>query len=140
METLCIMCGKETEKGGYTARIEQHTLRPLCDECQRLCSTYPGQVLREYPSLFVPSAASKEFDMWQCANCGNENRHDRTFCWSCSTVKSASTPPAKTSSFASSVIEQQRSIEPSETRTPLIADETRYAQPESSRRLVDRYL
>jgi hypothetical protein len=58
METLCIMCGKEAEQGGYTARIQEHVLRPLCGDCQRLCSKDPGQVLQEYAHLFASPASS----------------------------------------------------------------------------------
>ncbi len=58
METLCVMCGKQAEQGGYTARIEGHVLRPLCGDCQGLCSKYPGQVLQEYVHLFASASPS----------------------------------------------------------------------------------
>src|ERR1044072_2868622 len=58
METLCIMCARKAEQGGYTARIQEHVLRPLCGDCQRLCSKDPAQVLREYAHLFASPASS----------------------------------------------------------------------------------
>jgi len=58
METLCIMCGKEAEQGGYTARIQEHVLRPLCGDCQHLCSKDPGQVLQAHAHLFASPASS----------------------------------------------------------------------------------
>jgi len=77
--------------------------------------------------------------MWKCANCGKENRDDRNHCWSCSTVKGASTP-IKTSSLASSVLEEPSSNQHADTGFSLTADEARSAQPESRRRLLNRYL
>jgi hypothetical protein len=83
LETKCILCGKETKEGGYTSRIEGHVLQPLCAECHRLCSTYPGHILREYPSLFaqlaqqptiVVSSVVKETDETPTPSITNEIR------------------------------------------------------------------
>ena len=108
METHCIICGKEAEQGGYTSRIKEHVLRPLCSRCDELCSSQPDVILKDYPWLFGPSSTAPSMapDMWKCVKCGKPNRSDRTFCWSCSTVKGASAPPAKTSAIQEDTSEE----------------------------------
>jgi hypothetical protein len=48
----CLLCGRELPRGGFSARVADILLSPLCVECERRCSREPHSVLAEYPQLF----------------------------------------------------------------------------------------
>jgi hypothetical protein len=52
MQENCILCGKAVERGGYAAKIEGFAVRPVCPECDGLCTRQPKQVVEEHRDFF----------------------------------------------------------------------------------------
>ena len=48
----CVLCGKEVHRGGYSARVEGVVLRPVCPDCDQLCSKDPKKVVDEHREVF----------------------------------------------------------------------------------------
>jgi hypothetical protein len=55
----CVLCGKEVDRGGYTARIRGVILRPLCLSCSELCGKDPNKIIDEHRELFERMLAEK---------------------------------------------------------------------------------
>lgn len=61
MSDNCMLCGKETERGGFSNRVTGVLLRPLCEGCDYYCSTHPKEVVARCPwilDLNKPGAPS----------------------------------------------------------------------------------
>lgn len=52
MSDNCMLCGQETERGGFSNRATGVLLRPLCENCDYHCSTHPKEVAARYPWIF----------------------------------------------------------------------------------------
>src|SRR5579859_1720654 len=59
MQDNCILCGKEVQRGGYSATVEGVVLRPLCPNCDSLCSKQPKRVLDEHREVFERALAER---------------------------------------------------------------------------------
>ncbi len=55
----CILCGKAVQRGGYSSRIGGVVLRPLCGDCDELCSKEPKRVAEEYQGVFEKMLAER---------------------------------------------------------------------------------
>jgi hypothetical protein len=51
----CTICGNEVERGGYSSEVAGVLLRPLCEPCDRLCSSNPNSIAENHPWLFDPT-------------------------------------------------------------------------------------
>jgi len=113
MMPTCILCGKEVERGGFSTRIAGVILRPLCPDCDHLCTNKPNDVVKDYPWLFDPSKPrpvlnseltqsvgadttapqpTKTSIAMYCHKCGKELQENMAFCPACGTQKTQSTP------------------------------------------------
>jgi hypothetical protein len=59
MQDICILCGKEVERGGYSSKIGELVLRPLCSSCDELCSLDSKRVVEEHRELFEKMFAER---------------------------------------------------------------------------------
>jgi hypothetical protein len=48
----CLLCGRELPRGGFSARVADVLLSPLCGDCERRCSREPDSVVDEHPQWF----------------------------------------------------------------------------------------
>ncbi len=48
----CILCGKEVERGGYSAKVKGVVIRPVCPDCDELCSKDPSKIVEEHREVF----------------------------------------------------------------------------------------
>jgi hypothetical protein len=55
----CVLCGKEVHRGGYSTRVEGVILRPLCPDCDQLCSKDPKRILDEHREVFERMLAER---------------------------------------------------------------------------------
>jgi hypothetical protein len=61
METNCVLCGREVQRGGYSTKVEGVTVRPLCLECDELCSRTPHeQIVNDHREVFERMRAEKQ--------------------------------------------------------------------------------
>jgi hypothetical protein len=57
----CVLCNIEVEQGGYSTKVSGVMLRPLCQNCDNLCSSRPESVIKDHPWLFdssIPNPSS----------------------------------------------------------------------------------
>jgi len=59
MQDNCILCGKEVQRGGFSAKVEGVILRPLCPDCDELCSKQPKKVFEEHRDIFERTEAER---------------------------------------------------------------------------------
>jgi hypothetical protein len=54
MKTKCVLCEREIRDGGFSRKINNVRLDPLCIACDRRCSADAQSVVTEYGWLFDP--------------------------------------------------------------------------------------
>jgi len=55
----CVLCGKEVQRGGYSSKVGGVVLRPLCPDCDELCSKEPKRVVDEHRDVFERMLAER---------------------------------------------------------------------------------